>query len=418
MVVLALGVGVAAGAAIATARSRRAPVDVPATVPSPVEDLEPEPGPAEAAAELLLRLDDALEQVEQGVVVCDGDGVELFRNRVAQSFLDARDGRVLVDSAIRELLAEASAGRRVVRPVELFGPPAQSYVVTGIPFEGGSTNGALVLVEDRSLQRRTETVRRDFVANISHELKTPIGALGLLAETIRDEPDNEVVSRLAERMITEAERASCTVDDLLELSRIEFGDDAEFGDVQAISMVGEAVARISTAAENADVEVSVEVDPELVVHGDRRQLVSAVFNLLDNAVKYSPPGSEVVVAASTSTGRFELTVADSGVGIPRRDLDRVFERFYRVDRARSRGTGGTGLGLAIVRHVASNHVGEVSVDSTEGVGSTFTLSLPLPDGPLPDGPLPDGPSPDGPSPDVPAPDPVVDRSDPLPAGDQ
>ncbi len=225
-----------------------------------------------------------------------------------------------------------------------------------------------MLIEDRSLQRRTETVRRDFVANISHELKTPIGALGLLAETIRDEPDNEVVSRLAERMIDEADRAGCTVDDLLELSRIEFGDDAEFGDVQAISMVGEAVARISSAAENAAVSVSVEVDPELVVHGDRRQLVSAVFNLLDNAVKYSPSQSEVVVAASSASGRFELTVADCGVGIPRRDLDRVFERFYRVDRARSRGTGGTGLGLAIVRHVASNHLGEVSVDSTEGRG--------------------------------------------------
>ena len=384
LVVLALGVGGVVGAAVATAAARRAPTDVAAPVPTPVEDVEPEQGPAQEAAELLVRLDDALEQVDQGVVVCDGDGVELFRNRVAQGFIDARDGRVLVDVAVRELLAEAVEGRRVVRPVDLFGPPAQSYVVTGIPFVGGSSTGALVLVEDRSLQRRTETVRRDFVANISHELKTPIGALGLLAETIRDEPDIAVVSRLAERMITEAERAGCTVDDLLELSRIEFGDDAEFGDVHAISMVGEAVARISTAAENAEVAVSVDVDPELVVYGDRRQLVSAVFNLLDNAVKYSPSQSEVVVAASTAAGRFELTVADSGVGIPRRDLDRVFERFYRVDRARSRGTGGTGLGLAIVRHVASNHLGEVSVDSTEGVGSTFTLSLPLADRPTPD----------------------------------
>ena len=418
LVVVALAVGVALGAAVATAVGRRIPGDEPTTVPIPADEVEPEPGPAEAAAELLLRLDDALEHVEQGVVVCDGDGVELFRNRVAQSFLDARDGRVLVDSAIRDLLVEAAAGRRVVRPVDLFGPPAQSYVVTGIPFEGGSTTGALVLVEDRSLQRRTETVRRDFVANISHELKTPIGALGLLAETIRDEPDNEVVSRLAERMITEADRAGCTVDDLLELSRIEFGDDAEFGDVQAISVVGEAVARISSAAENAGVEVSVEVDPELVVHGDRRQLVSALFNLLDNAVKYSPPESEVVVAATSASGRVELTVADSGVGIPRRDLDRVFERFYRVDRARSRGTGGTGLGLAIVRHVASNHQGEVSVDSTEGVGSTFTLSLPLPDSPGPASPSSASPPSDSPSPDRAAPVPVPDQPEPLPAGDQ
>ena len=378
LVVLALLVGVAAGWATARVVAGRDVADTPPPVPDVVAAPVPDPGPVEAAADLLVRLDDALEQVEQGVVVCDADGVELFRNRVAQGLLEARDGRVLVEAAVGELLAEASEGRRVVRTVDLFGPPAQSYVVTGIPFSSGDSSGALVLVEDRSLQKRTETVRRDFVANISHELKTPIGALGLLAETIRDEPDIAVVARLAERMITEADRAGCTVDDLLELSRIEFGDDAEFGDVHAISMVGEALGRISTAAENAAVEVSVDVDPELVLYGDRRQLVSAMFNLLDNAVKYSPAESEIVIAATvTADDRVELTVADSGVGIPRRDLDRVFERFYRVDRARSRGTGGTGLGLAIVRHVASNHHGEVSVDSLEGVGSTFTLSLPL-----------------------------------------
>ena len=380
LVIVALLVGAGLGVVIGRSTSREAPPGPTAPEPQTVEP-DPEPEVPEAPSDLLVRLDGALDQVEQGVVVCDGNGVELFRNRVAQSFLDARDGRVLVDAAVRELLVDAVEGHRVVRVVDLFGPPAQSYVVTGIPFTGGDTTGALALIEDRSLQRRTETVRRDFVANISHELKTPIGALGLLAETIRDEPDIEVVARLAERMITEADRAGCTVDDLLELSRIEFGDDAEFGDVHAISMVGEAVGRIATAAENAGVEVSVEVDPELVLHGDRRQLVSAMFNLLDNAVKYSPPDSEVIVAALArpDEDRIELSVADAGIGIPRRDLDRVFERFYRVDRARSRGTGGTGLGLAIVRHVASNHHGEVSVDSTEGVGSTFTLSLPRPD---------------------------------------
>jgi two-component system sensor histidine kinase SenX3 len=163
----------------------------------------------------------------------------------------------------------------------------------------------------------------------------------------------------------------------LELSRIEFGDDSESSRMSALHVVEEAIDRLSSAAEHAGVSVRVGLDPALELFGDRRQLVSAVFNLVDNAVKYSPPGSEVRLEASLAgTGWVEVTVADEGVGIPRRDLDRVFERFYRVDRARSRDTGGTGLGLAIVRHVASNHGGEVTVRSTEGVGTTFCLRLP------------------------------------------
>ncbi len=319
------------------------------------------------------------------MIVCNADGSDLFCNRVALTYTEARDGRVLVEAAVQEQLVEALAGRSVRREVDLFGPPAQSFVVGAYPFAEG--DGALVLVEDRSLQRRTETVRRDFVANISHELKTPIGALGLLAETIRDEPDPEVVARLSSRMIAEADRASRTVDDLLELSRIEFGDDAEMAEVAAAEVIGEAAGRIASAAEHAGITVRVEADADLRLLGDRRQLVSAVFNLLDNAVKYSPEGAEVLVRARPEPGgRLSLVVADDGVGIPRRDLDRVFERFYRVDRARSRGTGGTGLGLAIVRHVASNHGGEVTVESTEGIGSTFTLTMPAQGDPTRDRP--------------------------------
>jgi two-component system sensor histidine kinase SenX3 len=342
----------------------------------PEAEATPSPEPTDTPDDdLLERLSQAVDQIEQGVIVADAEGTDLFRNRVAQAYTEARDGLVLVEAAVQEELLEALAGRSVRREVDLFGPPAQSFVVSAYPFaEGG---GALVLVEDRSLQRRTETVRRDFVANISHELKTPIGALGLLAETIREEPDPDVVARLSSRMITEADRASRTVDDLLELSRIEFGDDAEMADVAASEVIGEAVGRISSAAEHAGIELQVSSDPHVRLLGDRRQLVSAVFNLLDNAVKYSPADAQVRVSAECDgDGRVRLSVADDGVGIPRRDLDRIFERFYRVDRARSRGTGGTGLGLAIVRHVASNHGGEVEVESTEGVGSTFTLTLP------------------------------------------
>ena len=332
--------------------------------------------------ELETKLREAVERLEHGVVVWDAAGQELFRNQAAVSLAEARDSHVLVAAAVEELLVDALAGRHVRRVVELFGPPAESFVVSASPIGAGGGDGALAVVEDRSLQRRTETVRRDFVANISHELKTPIGALGLLAETLRDEPDRDVVERLASRMIVEAERVSSTVDDLLELSRIEFGDDTEFGNVPVTAAVSEAVGRIASAAEQAGIDVRVVVPATVAVDGDQRQLVSALFNLLDNAVKYSTAGSEVRIEAidDPGDGVVRMYISDQGIGVPRRDLDRIFERFYRVDRARSRDTGGTGLGLAIVRHVASNHGGDVLVDSTEGVGTTFTLILPRADG--------------------------------------
>jgi len=383
-----VAIGVAVHFAGAARRQGPADVSVPPTPANAQEDgsvVAAGPtvdddvvAPGAGGAELLGRLTHAVDQLEHGVVVWDARGDELFRNRAARSLAEARDGHVLVAAATEELLGEAVAGRSVRRVVELFGPPAESFVVSAYPFSDGVAEGALAVVEDRSLQRRTETVRRDFVANISHELKTPIGALGLLAETLRDEPDPAVVERLAERMIVEADRVSNTVDDLLELSRIEFGDDAEFEQVAVGSIVGEAEGRIASAAEHRGIKVRSDIPPSLEIQGDRRQLVSALFNLLDNAVKYSPEDSEILVEAvdGPADGVVRVYVNDSGVGVPRRDLDRIFERFYRVDRARSRVTGGTGLGLAIVRHVASNHGGEVLVESTEGVGSTFTLILP------------------------------------------
>ena len=395
VVILAVVAVVATAAAVHFARAASRPDTTAGTAPAADAG---GPGPAEPApvpetagvadgiaatdvegdAALLGRLSQAVDQLEHGVVVWDARGQELFRNRAARALAEARDGHVLVAAATEELLSEAVAGRSLRRVVELFGPPAESFVVSAYPFSDGVAEGALAVVEDRSLQRRTETVRRDFVANISHELKTPIGALGLLAETIRDEPDRSVVERLSERMILEADRVSRTVDDLLELSRIEFGDDAEFEQVAVGSIVGEAEGRIASAAEHRGIKVRSDIPPSLEIQGDRRQLVSALFNLLDNAVKYSPEDSEILVEAvdGPADGVVRVYVNDSGVGVPRRDLDRIFERFYRVDRARSRVTGGTGLGLAIVRHVASNHGGEVLVESTEGVGSTFTLILP------------------------------------------
>jgi two-component system sensor histidine kinase SenX3 len=243
--------------------------------------------------------------------------------------------------------------------------------------------GALVVVDDVTDRRRLEAVRSDFVANISHELKTPVGAIGLLAETLLAEDDPAVVRRLAERMVGEAFRVGRTIDDLLALTQIEAEEGGRRDQVPVHLFVAEAVERVRPAAEQQGITIEVEeAAPRLVVLGDRRQLVSAAYNLLDNAVQYSDAGSSVQVQARTDGRWVDLSVADHGIGIPPRDLERVFERFYRVDRARSRKTGGTGLGLAIVRHVASNHAGDVRVESVEGEGSTFTLRLPVGSGPV------------------------------------
>jgi two-component system sensor histidine kinase SenX3 len=204
-----------------------------------------------------------------------------------------------------------------------------------------------------------------------------VGAISLLGETIVAEDDLDVVRRLSERVVVEAYRVSRVVDDLLELSRIEHdGGQAEL--VSVASVLSEAVARVHALAEHRRIAVCVEEpDAVLEVLGDRRQLVSAVGNLVDNGVKYSHLGGRLKVWCEIACDAVEVKVRDEGIGIPTTDLDRIFERFYRVDRARSRDTGGTGLGLSIVRHVAVNHQGTVLVESEEGVGSTFTLRLPL-----------------------------------------
>jgi two-component system sensor histidine kinase SenX3 len=221
------------------------------------------------------------------------------------------------------------------------------------------------------------------VANISHELKTPVGALGVLAETLAGEHDPDVVARLAERMQQEAFRVARTIDDLLQLSQIEAGELPSRDPVPVHLVLAEAVDRTRAAAEMQGVTLHVdEPSPRLCVVGDRRQLVSALANLCDNAVKYSDRGGAVRLCARTDGTWVEIDVADEGIGIPGNDLERVFERFYRVDRARSRDTGGTGLGLAIVRHVVQNHEGSVTVRSREGEGSTFTLRLPAGPGPV------------------------------------
>ncbi|HET6954247.1 MAG TPA: ATP-binding protein [Acidimicrobiales bacterium] len=330
------------------------------------------------------RLSWALGAIANGVVIFDERGEVVYRNDPAASFLAARHSDALVEEAITSMASDALRGRGGERELELFGPPRRVLSVRAVPLaHADRPSGVLVVVEDTSERRRLENVRRDFVANISHELKTPVGALALLAETLLDEDDPDVTRRLAERLATEAFRVGNTIDDLLELSRLEVATGLAADTVSVAQFVADAAERVHGAAEQRGIEIDVVQPPSrLTVSGDRRQLVSAMTNLIDNAVKYSEPGSTVTVKARTDGQWVDVTVRDTGMGIPRRDLERIFERFYRVDRARSRETGGTGLGLAIVRHVASNHRGEVRVESREGVGSTFTLRLPAGPGPV------------------------------------
>jgi two-component system sensor histidine kinase SenX3 len=341
-------------------------------------------------ATILERLAEAISAVPQGVVVCDAQGVVRYRNEAAAVFVGARHGEALAELAVSELLKAALAGDPAEQQLELYGPPRRTLLIRARPLGNNSTIGAAAIIDDVSERRRLDAVRRDFVANVSHELRTPVGALGILAETMQAEDDLVVTRRLAARMHIEAFRVARIIDDLLDLSRIESEEAPLREPVPVHLLVAEAVDRIRPLAEHRHITIDAgEAPRRLSVVGDRRQLVSALHNLLENAVKYSDDGSSVQVKARAVADRtqaggawVEISVRDRGIGIPSRDIERIFERFYRVDRARARDTGGTGLGLAIVRHVATNHQGDVKVSSREGEGSTFTLRLPAGPGPV------------------------------------
>ncbi len=241
---------------------------------------------------------------------------------------------------------------------------------------GGSL--VLALVEDRTRERQLDAVRRDFVANVSHELKTPVGAIRLLAEASQDGADDPVaVHRFAGRIVTESDRLSKLVQQIIELSRLQGDDPIAVPTVVHIDQVVAASVDANVIdAEAKNIEVIVDGDQACEVLGSHDQIIVAVSNLVANAVSYSPVGSRVVVHVTGHDQTVEVGVIDQGIGIPPTEIDRIFERFYRVDPARHRSTGGTGLGLSIVKHVAATHGGAVRAWSVEGQGSTFTLSLP------------------------------------------
>ncbi|MEP6560617.1 MAG: ATP-binding protein [Nakamurella sp.] len=236
----------------------------------------------------------------------------------------------------------------------------------------------LVSATDESAAQRMEAVRRDFVANVSHELKTPVAAMGLLAEVTVEAADDPVeVRRFAGKLQTEAVRLGALVNELIALSRLQGADPLpDLAVVEVDAVIEETISRVATAAENAGITVISDDRSGLLVRGDRALLVTALTNLLDNAFNYSPTGTQVSVSRARRDDEVQISVTDRGVGIAPEFTERVFERFFRIDPARSRSTGGTGLGLAIVKHVAANHGGTATVWSRPGTGSTFTLRLP------------------------------------------
>ena len=327
-----------------------------------------------------------LSVLSSSAVVVDSNDRVLRASAAARAFGLVKGDRLMVS----ELAALARQVRRdgEIRegefevPVPRFGGRTTSFAVRVAPLGGAVGGGGLVLVlaEDQTESRRVDEVRRDFVANTSHELKTPVGALALLAETIEDAADDaEAVRRFAGKMRQEAQRLTNLVQDLITLSRIQAAEpvpDPRPVDLDAGGRRGPGP--LPDEGASARHHARSVGSRGLSVLGDEDLLVTALRNLLENAVAYSPEQTRVVISTKkTGEGNAELSVADQGIGIPERDLERIFERFYRVDPARSRATGGTGLGLAIVKHVMAAHNGKVTVRSVEGAGSTFTLFIPL-----------------------------------------
>ncbi len=339
---------------------------------SAVTDTTQETAPATDA-----RLLGAMRHLPIGVVLGSPDGDIVYRNEFADSFTQGRHSDALIDGALRELLAAANEGRNEERSLELYGPPSSALELRSSTFVQNDVTLPMVIIEDVSAEHRVDRVRRDFVANVSHELKTPVGALSVLAETLRSHlDDGETVDRLSARIQQEAMRLGRIVDDLLELSWLDSGQVTNPERVDAASVVADAVARCRSVAEQRQVELELDQTDGCAVLGDRRQITAAVANVVENAVKYSEVGTSVSIGLRCEGPDVIFEVADRGVGIPAADLERIFERFYRADLARSRATGGTGLGLAIVRNAVQNHGGRVDVRSVEGEGSTFTLRLP------------------------------------------
>jgi two-component system sensor histidine kinase SenX3 len=335
--------------------------------------------PSRDPAALPTGVSDVLAVLRSGAIVLDAADAVVSTSPAAVANGLVR-GRDLVHEDLRHLARKVRRDG-VIREVELDlprGPLGRGRIMVRARVAPLGTAYVLLLVEDRTEARRVEDVRRDFVVNVSHELKTPVGGLALLAEAVLEANDDpEAVARFAHRMQVESTRLTRLVQEIVDLSRLEIAGtlhDPELADVGAAA--AEAIDQSRLVAGSRGAEIVSSLARDAYVFGDADLLVTAVRNLIGNAINYSAPGARVAVSVRSSEQLVEIAVADQGQGIPESEQARIFERFYRVDAARSRATGGTGLGLAIVKHICANHGGEVTVWSEPGHGSTFTMRLP------------------------------------------
>ena len=323
----------------------------------------------------LLKLFDA-----EHIVIGNGE-VVLDRSEGISTLNLIRDQHLNNESLLRLIRATRRSGKTQEVTMELPRGPigAGTHDLLVRVSLIGDDGLIVILIFDDSEMRRLDSIRRDFVANISHELKTPIGALSILSEAVLGASnDPEAITRFATRMQTEATRLTELVQEIINLSRLQ--DDDPLKRAQSFSIsesIKEAIDQSRLNAEARKVEIVYNNSVSSVVNGDRDQVTMAIHNLIENAINYSPDATRVAIGVTEVDGICEISVSDQGIGIPEKDIERIFERFYRVDAARSRITGGTGLGLSIVKHVVTNHGGDISVWSVEGAGSTFTIRLPL-----------------------------------------
>jgi len=323
----------------------------------------------------LLKLFDA-----ENIVIGNGE-IVISHSEGISTFNLIRDQHLKSESLLRLVRAARRSGQTQEVTMELPRGPigAGTHDLLVRVSLLGEDGFVVILIFDDSEMRRLDSIRRDFVANISHELKTPIGALSILSEAVLGASnDPEAVTRFATRMQAEATRLTDLVQEIINLSRLQDDDPLKRAQHFEVSeSIKEAIDQSRLNAESRRVEISFKSNDQFLINGDRDQVTMAIHNLVENAINYSPDSTRVAIALKDNKGICEISISDQGIGIPEKDLERIFERFYRVDAARSRMTGGTGLGLSIVKHVVTNHGGEVSVWSVEGAGSTFTIRLPL-----------------------------------------
>jgi two-component system sensor histidine kinase SenX3 len=322
-----------------------------------------------------------LEQLEGASMILAPGDIPIYQSAAIDELAILKDNRI----ESQELLALVRVVRRTATKqqgsIEIargpIGEGKHELTVNVIPL--ADENLVLVLMSDESEAQRVHEVRRDFVANISHELKTPIGALSLLSEAVlgaKDDP--EAVKKFATRMQSEAKRLTDLVQEIIQLSRVQDSDPLKVAQEFGVNdLIKEAIDQCKTTADARHIWVNFAETEDFTVKGDREQLIMAIHNLIENAINYSPEATNVSITSTLQDSIVDIAVTDQGIGIPETEIERIFERFYRVDPARSRQTGGTGLGLSIVKHIVTKHGGEIKVWSSENVGSTFSMRLPI-----------------------------------------